>query len=733
MKENGNTLKKSTSKLKSSRKMEIINVSIFKESEIIAKAIQEKMISLVISTIFEKTIESQISSFCLSEMKKNIDNIIDLQFINHDKDDLNKKKIIKNSSQKIILKKDTENDNISLLTEEKAMNKELKGLNKSQFLPEYELIKALNPYSSDYFDNKKIILKILTRKDQNLQNNNDLKYLKNNKKNNNIILEEKDKLYNFWDTVNQPKNAKIDRGASTKIKIDKESFKNKILGDIQENIIEEDKNHQNNNEVKQNTSNNAYSLFKKNVIKIFKKEIGKKEKKPRVQIPTDLPTFDLEPEKIGINEENDSIKILRKEYEINLALKKEREEKEKKLLSQKKSSVINEENSDKKMNMNTNQNANIVKLKPIRIEDLINEFQILKSQTKELKKITDANADSQLQKKHSIKIEVNENPNYHFTEERVEKKRKKRISQINNNTNTNTNTNNNTNIPHNIKKIKHEIDVMEKSGSKYASGSNYNLIKLECGVELTENKRKKSGGKNYFEKYGRLSFELFQNKLNKTTSEYFSSNELKEKTNDSSNKEKTENEKNKKESLKISKSLKNEMLAKKELIRQKSEYDAKFDINNTTNDFMNVKAKNLKIVMNDLDLMKDFELNIETENNFMPQSKYNFFKNKMNKDFKSSKKDLRAINDFNKTVLKNDLWGDPHNSNINENMYNKQPFHFSHKTKKYINYPIIGLPRQRFPPITSIKLKNNNNMIKGGMNFRKVKIKNLSKDNINDN
>ena len=43
---------------------------------------------------------------------------------------------------------------------------------------------------------------------------------------------------------------------------------------------------------------------------------------------------------------------------------------------------------------------------------------------------------------------------------------------------------------------------MEKSGSKYTSGSNFNLIKLECGVELTENKRKKSGGKNYFEKYG---------------------------------------------------------------------------------------------------------------------------------------------------------------------------------------------------------------------------------------
>ena len=70
---------------------------------------------------------------------------------------------------------------------------------------------------------------------------------------------------------------------------------------------------------------------------------------------------------------------------------------------------------------------------------------------------------------------------------------------------------------------------MEKSGSKYASGSNFNLIKLECGVELTENKRKKSGGKNYFEKYGRFSYELFQNRLNKTTQDNFVTSELNEK------------------------------------------------------------------------------------------------------------------------------------------------------------------------------------------------------------
>ena len=422
MKENGNTLKKSTSKLKSSKRTEIINVSIFQESEIIAKAILEKLISLVISKIFDNMIESKITTFCLSEMKNKIDNIIDIQFINHDKDDLNKKKIINTKSQKIILRKDNQNNNSSLLTEEKEINKKLKSLNKSQILPEYELIKALNPYNSGNFENK-IILNILSRKNWNIQKNKKLNFLNPDKMNNNIIIEEKNKLYNFWDTILQPKNTKIDRGASTKIKIDNESFKNKILEDIQENIIEENEPHKK-NEVKQNVSNNAHLLIKQHVKMILKKEIEKKGKKPRVLIPTDLPSFDLEPEKNGINDETDSIKVLRKEYEIRLAIKKEKEEKEKKFMLQKKLAENLVDNVDKKIILKKNPNANIVKINPIKIDDLINEFEILKSKTKEVGKITDVNADSQSQKKHDIKIEINDNPNYHFNEERVIKKEK---------------------------------------------------------------------------------------------------------------------------------------------------------------------------------------------------------------------------------------------------------------------------------------------------------------------
>ena len=142
-----------------------------------------------------------------------------------------------------------------------------------------------------------------------------------------------------------------------------------------------------------------------------------------------------------------------------------------------------------------------------------------KSNTKEISKVTDPNMASYSQRKKSkIEIEINENPNYQFSDERTDRKRRKHINQSNNNLIN----------PNNIKKIKTEKNFLEKSGSKFASGSNFNLMKLECGVDLTENRKKKSGGKNYFEKYGKFSFELYQSKLNNTMSDNFMVKGLKE-------------------------------------------------------------------------------------------------------------------------------------------------------------------------------------------------------------
>ena len=706
-------INKNNSKLKSSKNFEknvnITNKYILKESEIIVKAVLEKVISLVISNIFNNTIEKNIVNFCISEMRNRIDNIISLQFIKHDKDDLDKKIIIKNKSQKYFL-----NNKNHLLIK----NEEIQKLNKSQIIQEYELIESLNPYYSYHFENKKI-LKILIRKNMYQKS---IDVIDNNKRvNNNITLNEEIIGNNFWDTINQPKDIKIDRGASTKIKVDTDIFKRINLEHIPEDVKEENKEileiKQITPNIKKNKNNNLRIMIKKN-----EKE-DKKQKKIKIIIPNDLPSFDIEPEKLFLNEENESIKILRKEYEDKLARKKEKEEREKRV-NQKKIEK-EEDNNNNKANSNTN--GNIVKIKPIKIEKLIAEFQGLKSHTKEIGKITDSNIDSHPKNEDNsknVKIEINENPNYQFTEEKTDRKRKKHNHPNNNEINTQIQNNNN------IKKYKREYDLIERTGSKFASGSNYNLIQLECGVDLTENKKKKSGGKNFYEKYGKFSYDLYQSKLNKTASDNFFETNYKNIINNSKiNEEKEDNKKN--GDIKNIKRKITEYISDKSLIRENSDYQAKFEINNQENNYLNLKTRNLKIVMNNLDLMKDFELNIDSERKHTSNIKYNYFKNKINKSFKRNKKDLREINDFNKTVLKNNLWGEPNESNIKENNYYLNLPHHNFHNKHNIQFPIIGLPRERLPPISNIRV-NHYNVIKTEIkkSLEKEKIKNLSKDNI---
>ena len=715
MKEIRNSLTKSISKLKSSKSEIIMNNFMFKDSEIVANNILEKIISLVISQAFERMIQRNIPNFCIMQMMHKLDTILDIQYIKHDKDDLNQKiKITKNKSEKLLLYKNNEQSDILLLTDEKKLNRKL---NNSEIIPDYELIRDLNLYSSNVFGNK-TVLNILNKKNVNIpKNNNDLSFSTSNK-----IQEIKDKkivepeIDNFWDTISQPKATKIDRGASTQIKIDTETYKNKKYRHIKNIIKEEDHN----NEQLENTTNNNNLLQKRKIKKSIIRDIGTKGKKLRIKmsIPTDLPSFDIESDRLGINEENESIKNLRKEYEQELALKKEKEEKEKKLLKQKQLLELEEENNNKKKFMNSK--VNTVKIRPIKIENLIAEFQDLKSHTKEIAKITDSNIESYYTKNRSkhIEVEVNENPSYQFSDERTDRKRKKIINQSNNNL---INLNN-----INIKKIKPEKNISDRSGSKYASGSNFNLMKLECGVNLTENRKKKSGGKNFFEKYGKFSFELYKSKLNNTMSGNFLGKDFKEMMNDSMKKEEDNNQ--------IKSNFKGFKKKKSILIKQKSDYDANIEnieIDNNTNNYLKMKTKNLKVVMNNLDLMKDFELNIDKTNNYMPKTKYNFFKNTINNNFQKNKKDLRDINDFNKTVLKNDFWGEPNNSNTKENFYTRQPFRFFHK--KNINFPIIEFKRERLPPIYTSKLYNNS-MIKNRsrINLEKEKTRNFSRDNIND-
>ena len=312
MKEIRNSLTKSISKLKSSKSEIIMNNFMFKDSEIVANNILEKIISLVISQAFERMIQRNIPNFCIMQMMHKLDTILDIQYIKHDKDDLNQKiKVTKNKSEKLLLYKNNEQSDILLLTDEKKLNRKL---NNSEIIPDYELIRDLNLYSSNVFGNK-TVLNILNKKNVNIpKNNNDLSFSTSNK-----IQEIKDKkivepeIDNFWDTISQPKATKIDRGASTQIKIDTETYKNKKYRHIKNIIKEEDHN----NEQLENTTNNNNLLQKRKIKKSIIRDIGTKGKKLRIKmsIPTDLPSFDIESDRLGINEENESIKNLRKEYD----------------------------------------------------------------------------------------------------------------------------------------------------------------------------------------------------------------------------------------------------------------------------------------------------------------------------------------------------------------------------------------------------------------------------------
>ena len=530
--------------------------------------------------------------------------------------------------------------------------------------------------------------------------------------NKNLIIGEENNLINFWSTIFQPMNSKIDRDASTKINVNNKLFKGKIFGCIQEDIKQES---QENFDFKQMELNlKKVKNIKRYKKKNMKEENPKKDKKKDLML-LNLPSFNLELGKID-NEDDESIKLLRKEYECQLALKKEQEEREEKL---KKQMNINENEEDingKKIYLD--KGSNIIKIKPLKIENLIDEFKSIKSNLKEIGKISETNV-TNIENSNNLKIEINENPIYQFDEEKTERKRKK------------YNYRNNNNYIYNkkIEKEKEkESEMIEKNGAQYASGSNYDLIKLECGVNLTENRKKKSGGKNYFEKYGRFSYDLYQNKLNKTTTENFLENEYKEVINNSFKEDKSNSYNDKKKEKMKNDKIKKELISDKVLIREKSDFNGKYE-NTNVEAQLKAKIRNLKMVMNNLDLMKEFQLDIEQKKSYMKNTKYNFFKTKINKSFKRNKKDLREINNFNKTVMKNNLWGEPNNLNKKEDTPMKQPFF--HNLKYNIHFPIIGHKRERIPPLSLFKNHLFNvSKNKRNISFEKIKIRNLSKDNI---
>ena len=777
---NNNTIKSNDSNKK-------INSDTFNyESEMIACTIINKIISLVFSTSFNKEVEKKICDYCYQDIINILHDIKNLEFIQHDTDDLYKKNIVLEKISKTPIKeRNRYKVNDILLIEN---NGEI--MNKSQVFKGYKLIDDLDPnislncsidinpfipkekqiHKKNIFENGNIVMNILKRRNNSTEktiiinknkknkislikshnNINDSDKIKQNqqdekmdkfeslkmdncssikKMNSNVTSILEKEYFNNWDIIPQPRPSPIDRLAGTKIKFNKISCNNNIkdgITEIADSARENNVSSPNRNRIKYKTS----ILHARKSIKSNTQIIYPIRRHTRIQY--DFPTYDLEPEKSNYTEETEDIIKMRKKVEEELEEKRKEkimEEKKEKEKMEKEKEINEKRKGLDYINITVDIKGNIVYVRPIKMESLINDFISMKTHSKEVEKIIDENIPKKSFK--NVKVEINKNPDFDFTEyETSAKGRRKSKLSLNNRRLRNRDLKSDKSI------------IPDRNDMKFASGSNFEIMNLECGVNLIEKNRKKSGGKDFFHKYGRCSYEIFQNQLNKTSSGFFTgqlnNNFIKLNIND-------END-NSEINMKTEIGKKGtglpplSPLKKKRMKKERTEYDLRKTSSNEKNKYINLKIKNLKYALNNLDLIDENKLR---ENNI--ENKINYFKNGNDKDIKKAKKDFGEINIFNKTLMGNKLWGESRDSHKNMAIAVRFPVKLEKKfLQREVNSNLLDhLPRNRLPPISSaVKLFSENlNQTEGGKNntsrnkkkLKDLRNQNLSKDSLYEN
>jgi len=786
---NNNTIKSNDSPKK-------INSDTFNyESEMIASTIIHKIISLVFSTSFNNEVEKKICDYCYQDVINILHDIKNLEFIQHDTDDLYKKNIVLEKISKTPIKERNKylDENLILFNDNKG-----EIMNKSQIFKEYKFIDDLDPnisfnYSLDIspflpkenqilknniFEKENIVMNILKRKKDSKEkaiiinkskknktslikshnNINDYNKIKQNeqgekidkfeslklescsyikKLNSNVTSIQEKEYFNNWDIIPQPKPSPIDRLAGTKIKYINTTCKT----NLKDGIIENSDSARENNipssyRTRHERVKSKTTIFHaRNSIRDNTQIILPKKKHARNQY--DYPTYDLDPEKLNYAEETEEIINMRKQVEEELEEKRKEkimEAKKEKEKMEKEKEISEKRKALNCKNITVDVKGNIVYVRPIQMESLINDFINMKTHSKEVEKIIDKNIPNKSFK--NVKVEINKNPDFDFTEKETSSKYRR------------TNFQNTSKISQNNRRSRNRDMKLDKAMTpdrndmKFASGSNFEIMNLECGVNLIEKNRKKTGGKDYFHKFGRFSYELFQNQLNKTSSGFYTQQLDNNFINININDENDNSEIN----MKTDKWKKGtglpplSPLRNKNMKKEKAEYDLRNTSSNEKNKYLNLKINNLKYALNNLDLIDE---NYLKENNI--ENKINYFKNSNAKDIKRAKKDFGEINIFNKTLMGNKFWGESRDSHKNMALAVRLPVKLEKKyLQREVNSNLLNhLPRKRLPPISSaIRLfsenanqteYDKNNATKNKRKLKELKNKNLSKNNLYEN
>ena len=773
------------------------NISInYNISESIVKNIIEKIISLTITEVNKNKIESKIPEFCFKDIKQTLELAIFVDFVNYDKDDIKHKHTLLDFNSKSEKRlKILKNDDLNLShNSNRSYEKIIKRKSKSEKIKKYKLTKYFDPNisfeNSTYLEvfclqkkktkkkkkeNKDpmedILDEIVMRNDddsynyknKDINNNNeiignidfikkdepfvinsheeienikrteihDLDYnpiyntLKNNNNKNKILYDSIINSENNWDLITQPTAPPIDRDASTKIKYDPPKFMlHKMSSLINQNLIKEEEENIKNKKTKEKEKNIIQRTTSKNILRLKVPKIDdkpvKKKKYPQI---IEFPFEDIDPKILGKETESEELRKLRNDLENEIALKKLEAEKKKKKEQEEIALLKALEEKRKELahkNVTTDIKGELVYIKSLNVNDFIHEFTKSRSNFKEIMTIEDEVKSKMGGRRKSILIE--KNPDAFIDKEELEKSQKKKRNR---------------GLYSSLKKLNEEKKEKEKEKDKNQggktsidknkpqviwAGSNFDLMLPECGVNLIEEKKSKSGGKDYFLKYNKYSLQFFEETFNKTISSNFYQNKMNDLLNIGNSKSKKNIKDQLKESIK-------EIGSDKKIINN----DMNTIMPSESNDKLFVKTKNLKMALNELDLITegDEKLTLDNKN----RNKNILKRKKIVMSFrKHSKKDYKEIDKFAKTLMGGENWGNniyKTKDSIKQNI--KQPTKpIFDELKREVPATLLNrMPRKRLPPIIN-KLKDNKmgyTITEGFFNKnKKLKLKTIPKD-----
>ena len=277
------------------------------------------------------------------------------------------------------------------------------------------------------------------------------------------------------------------------------------------------------------------------------------------------------------------------------------------------------------------------------------------------------------------------------------KKRNSINSLIDNNSvkdnNNNNDKNHNNLIGNNSLPVINQIpSIIKKSTSQFAAGSNFDLIQLETGVDLIENLKFKTGGKDFFKKYNKYSVENFEKQQNKTETENFY--------------------KTRKEDFR--ESIYSHTDEHRKIIDNLTSNSNRENKNNflnlepsEMNNTLHLKTKNLNKALSELDLISE---NIIKENKIYSKNKPGDL---FNKKKLVNMKNYDAMNKFTKTLMGSSSWGI---SKKNKNLTQENEFIIPKKVLFNNNDNLINFHTRSKKKIIPLNKANSNvNIIKNKM------------------